>query len=316
MAAEIERQGKVPDHIQEPVGQTTSGLAKQEVGRAKARGGTVAVAADKAAVEHKHAVGHGVLMAFLLSRIKPVETMGIFAAASKVVLNALLPPQCLACNAVVDDAGAVCADCFARMTFVAPPQCDACGAPFETPIPGEVLCGACLAERPVFGRARAVFTYDEGSRGLVLKLKHGDRTDAAVHLARWMHRSGSELLSTCDVILPVPLHRLRLLMRAYNQAALLANALGKLAGKPVAVDALRRIKPTPSQGGLNRTARRRNVGGAFAVKHPARIAGQRVLLIDDVFTTGATGEACTKALCDAGAANVDVLVLARVPAPR
>lgn len=242
--------------------------------------------------------------------------MGILAAASKAVLNALLPPQCLACSAVADDAGALCADCFARMTFVAQPQCDVCGVPFETPAIDETLCGACLGERPAFGRARAVFSYDEGSRGLVLKLKHGDRTDAAVHLARRMQRTGAELLSACDVILPVLLHRWRLLMRTYNQAALLANALGKLAGKPVAVDALTRIKPTPSQGGLNRTARQRNVGGAFAIKRPARVSGKRVLLIDDVFTTGATVGACTKALCDAGAANVDVLVLARVPAPR
>ena len=259
-------------------------------------------------------------MAFLALSIKPVENVvgsrGFLAAASKAVLNALLPAQCLACNAVVDDAGALCADCFARMTFVASPQCDVCGVPFDIPIQGEALCGACLGERPAFGRARAVFSYDEGSRGLVLKLKHGDRTDAAIHLARWLQRTGADLVADCDVILPVPLHRWRLLMRTYNQAALLANALGKLAGKPVAVDALTRIKPTPSQGGLDRTARRRNVGGAFAVKRPARVSGKRVLLIDDVFTTGATVGACTKVLCDAGAANVDVLVLARVPAPR
>ena len=234
-----------------------------------------------------------------------------------MVLNALLPPQCLACTAVVDDAGALCGACFGRMTFVSPPLCATCGAPFDGPAAAhDTLCGACIAAPPLYQRARAVFLYDETSRGLVLKLKHGDRTDAAVHLARWMQRSGVELLSTCDVIVPVPLHRWRLLMRTYNQAALLANALGKLAGKAVAVDALRRIKATPSQGGLSRSARARNVGGAFAVTAPEQVAGKRVLLIDDVFTTGATAEACTRALLAADAAAVDVLVLARVPALR
>ncbi|MBX7199685.1 MAG: ComF family protein [Rhodospirillaceae bacterium] len=243
--------------------------------------------------------------------------MGVLGAAARIVLNALLPPQCLACTAVVDDAGALCGDCFGRMTFVAPPLCAACGMGLDGPAFGEAtLCGACIAAAPVYGRARAVFVYDEASRGLVLKLKHGDRTDAAVHLARWLQRAGAELLAGCDVIVPVPLHRWRLLMRTYNQAALLANALGKLAGKPVAVDALRRVKATPSQGGLSRAARARNVGRAFAVAAPAPIAGKRVLLIDDVFTTGATAEACARALLDAGATAVDVLVLARVPALR
>ena len=241
----------------------------------------------------------------------------MLATASRIVLNAVLPPQCLACTAVVDDAGALCAECFGRMTFIAPPLCGICGAPFDGPaVDVNAACGACIAAPPVYRRSRAVFLYDEASRGLVLKLKHGDRTDAAVHLAKWLRRSGAEMLADCDVIVPVPLHRWRLLMRTYNQAALLANALGRLAGRAVAVDALRRIKATPSQGGLSRGARARNVGGAFAVAAPGRIAQKRVLLIDDVFTTGATADACATALLAAGAARVDVLVLARVPAVR
>ena len=240
--------------------------------------------------------------------------MGIIGTASRALLNALLPPQCLACNAVVDSAGALCADCFSRVTFVTAPQCEVCGLPFETPVIGEAVCGACIKDPPAYGRARAVFVYDGESRGLVLKLKHGDRTDAAAHLARWMQRTGAALLAECDVIVPVPLHRWRLLMRTYNQAALLANNLGRLTGKHVAVDALVRVKATPSQGGLSATARRRNVGGAFSIRRPAQIAGKRVLLIDDVLTTGATADACTRVLRDSGARSIDVLVLARVPA--
>ena len=236
-------------------------------------------------------------------------------SAARLVLDALLPPQCLACHAVVDTPGNLCADCFSRFTFITAPQCERCGLPLDTPVIEDLVCGACLKDPPAFERARAAFVYDAASRPLVLKLKNGDRTDAAVHLARWLQRAGVDLIARCDVIVPVPLHRWRLLMRTYNQAALLANKLGKLVDKPVKPDALTRIKRTPIQGGLDRAARRRNVAKAFAVKRLAAIGGRRVLLIDDVLTTGATANACAQTLLKAGAAAVDVLVLARVPGP-
>jgi ComF family protein len=242
--------------------------------------------------------------------------MNMVTRASAAILNALLPPQCLMCAQVVESPGALCAACFTRFTFAAPPHCDVCGVPFELPADHGLACAACLRERPAYGQARSVFVYDDESRGLVLKLKHGDRTDLAVHLARWMQRAGAELLARCDVIVPVPLHRWRLFMRSYNQAALLANALHRLTEKPVAVDALVRVKATPSQGGLDRAARQHNVARVFAVKRPARIAGKHILLIDDVLTTGATADACCNTLRAAGAASVDLLVLARVPGPR
>ena len=203
-------------------------------------------------------------------------------SAARLVLDALLPPQCLACHAVVDTPGNLCADCFSRFTFITAPQCERCGLPLDTPVIEDLVCGACLKDPPAFERARAAFVYDAASRPLVLKLKNGDRTDAAVHLARWLQRAGVDLIARCDVIVPVPLHRWRLLMRTYNQAALLANKLGKLVDKPVKPDALTRIKRTPIQGGLDRAARRRNVAKAFAVKRLAAIGGRRVLLIDDV----------------------------------
>ena len=236
-------------------------------------------------------------------------------SAARLVLDALLPPQCLACHTVVDTPGNLCADCFSKFTFITAPQCDRCGLPLDTPVIDDLVCGACLKDPPAYDRARAAFVYDTASRPLVLKLKHGDRTDTAAHLARWLQRAGADLITRCDVIVPVPLHRWRLLMRTYNQAALLANRVGKLTGKPVSADALARIKRTPSQGGLDRTARRRNVAKAFAVKRLSAVVGQRVLLIDDVLTTGATANACAQALLKAGATAVDVLVLARVPGP-
>ncbi len=236
-------------------------------------------------------------------------------AVPQLLLDAVLPPQCLACNAAVGAPGNLCPECFSAFNFITAPMCRACGVPLEGVAGDELVCGACAHEPQVFGQARAAFLYESGSRALVLKLKHGDRTDAAAHLARWLARAGGPLLERCDVIAPVPLHRWRLFMRTYNQSALLANALGKLTGKSVRADALVRIKATRSQGGLDRRARRRNVARAFSVRRPAAVEGRHVLLVDDVLTTGATANACAQVLLDAGAAGVDVLALARVPHP-
>jgi len=230
------------------------------------------------------------------------------------VLDIVLPPRCLKCGTTVDAVGALCADCWPAVAFLASPQCAACGLPFEFDLGPEALCGPCAGERPVFERARAAFRYDEGSKDLILRFKHADRTDSSPAFARWMARAGAALLADADLIAPVPLHWLRLFMRRYNQAALLASALGDLAGKPAVNDLLLRRRRTPSQGGLGALARRRNVAGAFAVDPRRRMLLQdkRVLLVDDVLTTGATVSACTSVLLRAGARAVDVLTLARV----
>ena len=180
------------------------------------------------------------------------------------------------------------------------------------------FCGACAARAPAFDRARAVFRYDAASRGLILRFKHGDRTGSAPHFARWLARAGAELLEDADVLVPVPLHRWRLFARRYNQAALLARALGRLAHRPVLPDALRRLRPTAPLGGKSAVERAAELAGAFAVRasRAGRIAGRRVLLIDDVLTSGATAHACADALLAAGASSVDVLAAARVPDPR
>jgi len=230
------------------------------------------------------------------------------------VLDALLPPQCLACEASVGEPGSLCAACFSRFSFITRPHCHVCCLPFEAAVvEDDAVCGACLKDRPAFRRARAVFAYRDSGRALVLKLKHADRTDAAVHLAAWLKRAGEEMLAETDCIVPVPLHWRRLWLRTYNQSALLANALGRLVNRPVIADGLRRTRPTPSQGGLDRAQRRRNVMGAFTAA--ATFENKSVLLIDDVMTTTATADACSRALLRAGARQVDVLVLARVPAP-
>jgi ComF family protein len=242
------------------------------------------------------------------------------ATATRAVLDVLLPPQCLTCDAPVDAPGRFCPACFRAASFISEPCCARCGVPFAHVGEGgrEQLCPACRSDPPPWGRARAALRYDAQARRVVLPFKYQDRTEFAAALAPLMARTGAALLHDAEVIVPVPLHRRRLLARRYNQAALLALALAGLSGKPAAPDALRRIKPTVPLGDLGRAARLETVRGVFAMR-PARIgriAGRRVLLVDDVMTSGATCGACARVLLEAGAAGVDVLVAARVPDPR
>lgn len=190
--------------------------------------------------------------------------------------------------------------------------------PFEVDQGEAALCGACLRRRPRFDRARAVFRYDERSRRLILGFKHGDRLHGAPAFGQWMARAGAALLADASLIAPVPLHWTRLFRRRYNQAALLAQAIARECDVPVVLDLLVRQRRTPSQGLLSAAERHRNVQGAFALRasHAARLEGKRVLLVDDVLTTGATVGACARVLLQAGASAVDVLTLARVVRPR
>jgi len=231
-----------------------------------------------------------------------------------VVLDALLPPRCAVCGEPVDRPRSLCLRCWSALGFVTRPLCAICGDPFETAPPGEPVCGDCLAAPPPWGRARSALRYDDASRPLVLGFKHGDRLHLAPLLAGWMQAAGAELLADADVIVPVPLHRWRLIARRYNQAAVLAHALGRTTGIAVSDRALVRVRRTPSQGQLTRTQRARNVQGAFRVDAPrcVEIVGRRVLLVDDVLTSGATAGACTRVLLQAGAEAVDLLTLARV----
>jgi len=238
--------------------------------------------------------------------------------AGRSALNFVYPPLCVGCRALVGEPGSLCATCWQAVEFLDGPACECCGLPFELdPGPG-TRCAACLAEPPVFDRARAVMRYDEGSKGPILALKHADRLDLIPGFTRWLDRAGRAMLDEIDVIVPVPLHPLRLWARRYNQSAELARALGRMTAKPVAPLALVRVRATPSQGEMpSAKARRRNMRGAFRVPagRSAAIEGKSVLLVDDVLTTGATVEACARALKRAGAANVHVLALARVVKP-
>jgi ComF family protein len=239
----------------------------------------------------------------------------LVARLGRAGLDAVLPPLCLACGAIVDSPGALCPACWARTAWLGPPLCACCGAPFTlAPERADARCAACLAAPPPFARARAAFRYEGAGRELVLGFKHADRLHLALALGAWAARAGAELLAEADLVAPVPLHWTRLARRRFNQAALVARAAARLAGRPCVPDLLVRRRRTPPQTALGRLARARNVRGAFSVRrrHRARVAGKRIVLVADVFTTGATAAACARALLGAGAAAVDVLTLARV----
>ncbi|CAA7626893.1 Phosphoribosyltransferase [Candidatus Terasakiella magnetica] len=232
----------------------------------------------------------------------------------RLVTDALLPPLCLSCHAPVGEPGALCPACWSKTEFLAPPYCACCGLPFEVEVGPEAVCGDCARDPPRFRRARAVFRYDDESRALILRFKHGDRLEGVPAFARWMARAGADVLAGADLLVPVPLHRWRLLSRRYNQAALLAMGVARQTGIAAIPDLLTRLRPTPSQGHMGREGRARNVAGAFTVasRRLGALGGKRVVLIDDVMTSGATIGECARVLLRAGALSVDVLTLARV----
>jgi ComF family protein len=249
----------------------------------------------------------------LASTMLPERLSGALRALLGHAVDLALPPLCPACRAPVIGQ-ALCADCWSKLNFIAPPYCERLGTPFAyDPGPGTLSMQA-IADPPAFGRARAAVRYDEVARTLVHAFKYGDRLDLAPTLGTWMERAGRELIAEADVIVPVPLHWRRLWARRFNQSAMLAGIVAKECSRPVVYDALKRVKATAQQVGLTRAQRADNIQGAFSVSAAGRaaIAGRRLVLIDDVLTTGATAEGCTRALMRAGAVNVDVLTFARV----
>ncbi|HEX8448781.1 MAG TPA: ComF family protein [Allosphingosinicella sp.] len=243
----------------------------------------------------------------------PAPAAVLAHAALRQILDFALPPRCPGCAAITGEPHRFCLDCWRSLAFLGEPCCARCGLPFAHPTSGEESCGRCLADPPPFDRLRAAVAYGEVSRQVALKLKYSGRPGLAETLAHFMVRH----VGPWDgdrILVPVPLHRWRIWKRGYNQAALIASALSRRSGLPVELDLLARTRATPPLRGLGRRERWSAVRGAFEVPPRARgrLDGRPVLLVDDVYTSGATAAACARTLKRSGAASVDVLCWARV----
>lgn len=224
----------------------------------------------------------------------------------------LVPPVCLQCNEPLAAHDGICGACWRRIDFIGAPLCDRTGLPLPYDTGGVMISAGALAQPPAYDRARASAHYNGVMRDLIHHFKYNDRHDLRHLLARWLMVAAEPLLPDTDFIVPVPLNRLKLLRRRFNQSAILAQDLARASGIAYEPQMLRRIKRTEPQVGKTMEQRRRNVQGAFAAgKMRGRLAGRNILLVDDVITTGATIEACARALKAAGAARVDVAALAK-----
>ncbi|MEB2847762.1 ComF family protein [Rhizobiales bacterium RZME27] len=250
---------------------------------------------------------------------RPSVGKAIFSGASglfRCAVDFVYPPVCAGCGVMIGRHGALCPTCWQSVHFIERPFCDVLGIPFafdhEAGEGGRLVSAKAIADPPRYDRLRAVAIHDGVARRLVHGLKYRDRTELAIMMAAWMQRSGAEHLVQCDGILPVPLHWTRFARRKFNQSAELTRHLAKLSGKPLLPSTLKRVKRTSRQVGLTAKGRQDNVRAAFAIVpgHESDVFGKRLVLVDDVHTTGATVSSAAAALKRAGAAEVTVLTFA------
>lgn len=234
-------------------------------------------------------------------------------ALLKKLIDFILPPRCLMCGKVIHSENSLCVDCFNQITFISNPYCTHCGKPLINTFHDNLYCVDCLKGKSPFRLCRSAVVYDTFSKKLILDFKFADHIENKYLLSRWLFMAGADIFKQgIDLIIPVPLHYSRLFKRKYNQSAILAHELSKLTKIPANYKALKKIRHTIPQVQCDGKQRIKNVRNAFEISLPENIKGKRVLLIDDVYTTGATLTECAKALKRKGAKSVDALTVARV----
>lgn len=246
--------------------------------------------------------------------------MMIFMKGFNKIIDFILPPRCIVTGDIVETQGMLSAPAWKALNFIAPPYCVRCGLPFdfiEEYSAKTDVCAGCMKAPPLYNQARSALIYDDASRDIILGFKHGDQTQSVPCFVPWFTQAGVDFLDKADYLMPVPLHRWRLLRRRFNQSGLMVKYLSKNTKIPFILNGLERVRATPTQGHLQANERQKNVKNAFIVPPNIipKIKNKRIVLIDDVYTTGSTVHECTKALLKNGVGTVDVLTLARVVKP-
>lgn len=246
--------------------------------------------------------------------ISPKPLTRVMRGLGNGFLQFLFPPICLACGTALEDNNSLCAACWVGFNPITAPYCPVLGIPFETQSLGESVSVLAIANPPDFDMSRSAVRYNDIAKVLTSKIKYGDRLELAPFIARFMHKAGADLFTENTVLIPVPLHYSRFLQRRYNQSAVLAREVGRLANLPLEYNLVYRSKKTAQQVGLSASQRRRNIEGAFTVRNNflEKLAGRSIIIIDDVYTTGVTCNTLARTLKRAGATNISVLTFARV----
>lgn len=248
-------------------------------------------------------------------------SLNFCAGKGKPILNRLIemiyPTRCLACGSETSNERGLCMECWKETHFATGQVCDSCGVPVQETDVEPSYCDQCVSTPPAWDQGRCSVLYEGSGRKLALLLKHSDRLDLVPEMGKWMHQSAKSIIDTDMIIAPVPLHRLRLLRRRFNQASVLAQKIAQINGSKPSVDLLCRIKPTEMQKGMDRESRFRNLSASIILnrRYQEQMNGKSVLLVDDVMTTGATLSSCAETCRQAGAKKVNTIVFARVARP-
>ena len=229
------------------------------------------------------------------------------------IIDFFFPSKCLLCKNDIIDQLSICQTCWFALNFISKPFCNICGRPFEFSMQKNFTCLKCIANKPFYDLARGIFKFDEHSKKLIHAFKYYDMTNLAPFFASILYNKYKEEINTYDLIIPVPMHKLKRLYRLYNQAFLLAKALSKISNKKIACDVLLKSKWTKPQTFLSKKERISNLEGSFKINNQTSIKNKKIILIDDVSTTSTTIDICSKALKKHGAANILVLCIAFTP---